>query len=58
MEIIGAALLADGLEKGARLLVAIAERPDVERSGSVDQAKSAPLEIREIEKLEDDAKGG
>ena len=32
--------------------------PDVERSDSVDQAKSAPLEIREIEKLEDDAKGG
>ena len=32
--------------------------PDDKRGDSVDKAKTPPLEIREIENLEDDAKGG
>lgn len=31
---------------------------DAERGDSLDKAKTAPLEIQEIESLEDDAKGG
>ena len=31
---------------------------DAEPDGSLDKAKTAPLGIREIENLEDDAKGG
>ena len=32
--------------------------PDPKRVDSLDKAKTAPLEIQEIENLEDDAKGG